>query len=107
MQGRGRPRKAHPALTCARDGHGLPLARPVGFSTRRIDTRPNQDRRAGPTGRRFTALDPEDADELARLLWVGFSRAQTVLEVVALPSARPALRPALGAFEGMPSAGAT
>lgn len=46
-----------------------------------------------------TELAPEEGHEFARLLWVGFSRAQTVLEVVALPSARPTLTPALAAFE--------
>ncbi len=50
-----------------------------------------------------TELSPEEAHEFAPLLWVGFSRAQTVLEVVALPTARTAVAPALAAVEEVPS----
>ncbi len=47
----------------------------------------------------LTELALDEVPESARLLRVGLSRAQTVLEVVATTSSRPTLAPALSAFE--------
>jgi len=46
-----------------------------------------------------TELALDDTPESTRLLRVGLSRAQTVLEVVATTTSRPTLAPALAAFE--------
>lgn len=53
----------------------------------------------GLESRGVVLTELEAGDNLERLLWVGISRAQTVLEVVATASARPALAPALDAFD--------